>query len=219
MDFFEAPVNMLRQRYFTQFKATSTVIGATLLISVVAGVLIDVFLPFTSWPNVARAVVAVPGSLSLFSALYLLSFAIYNGRRNTDPTYRPIKERWSPRVRNGMSIFFAAILIAILLSVGRGPVYTVANFFVISGFIAVILFSLPSEVERERAFYGIPDPRDKAYNARLDATHKAREERRQEKIEKERKAKETRGKLFGNISTSEEGGDDSGEETSDKETS
>lgn len=174
----------LRRKYLENFKDLAIKLGAFTVGIIVVSVLFDIFVPFSVWGNVARALLVLVEATLFFSIGYLISFFMLLGNRATNPDYVPLKERYSPSWRLRISAITAAALFFIILSTSHSAVYSLVSSVVVACIMGLIIFISKTPEEEEREFYGIPDKRDNAYYNALHDIQDKKERRKQAKKER-----------------------------------
>lgn len=160
--------NTLKRHYFNNPKKTFIVTGATLITLIILAVLVDILLPFHTWGNIIRALLAIAGSAATYTTMFYTNMFYIQSKRAVTPNYTTPKEKLSPSWRIRVSLVAATILTILIFAVGHTPLYTTTNYFVIAGFLALVTFTAKTPEETEREYYGIPDNRDRAYAQALE---------------------------------------------------
>lgn len=185
--------DFLRKKYFHNLKQTFIVLIVANVILLTISVLVDTFLPFTTWFNIIRALIIGVFGIAVFSVGYLISFFLSQAKRNVDDNYVLVKDRFSPTWRRRISIIVGAGLFGIIYSTDKNLVYTFVNSLVIATVIAIIVFLSMSEEEQDREYYGVPDARDSSYENNLKRIKSTRREKtiaKKEKKENKRNIKD-----------------------------
>ena|SRR5699024_10249465 len=177
----EKYTRFLRTQYLRNIKNFTIYLSIALVASIGLSVLFDFLVPFSSWGNVARAIVVLVDSVIFFSAGYLANFFFYMSQRAVNPDYVDLKERFSPSWRNRIAIILGAVLFTMMLTVNQGLAYTIVSSIIVASVVGIVVFISRTEEEREREFYGVPDKRDDAYRDALEDVRKKRESRQKKK--------------------------------------
>ena len=177
----EKYTRFLRTQYLRNIKNLTIYLSIALVASIGLSVLFDFLVPFSSWGNVARAIVVLADSVIFFSAGYLANFFFYMSQRAVNPDYVDLKERFSPSWRNRIAIILGAVLFTMMLTVNQGLAYTIVSSIIVASVVGIVVFISRTEEEREREFYGVPDKRDDAYRDALEDVRKKRESRQKKK--------------------------------------
>lgn len=183
----EKYTRFLRTQYLRNIKNFTIYLSIALVASIGISVLFDFLVPFSSWGNVARAIVVLVDSVIFFSAGYLANFFFYMSQRAVNPDYVDLKERFSPSWRNRIAIIIGAVLFTMMLTVNQGLAYTIVSSIIVASVVGIVVFISRTEEEREREFYGVPDKRDDAYRDALEDVRKKRESRQKKKKGKDGK--------------------------------
>lgn len=183
----EKYTRFLRTQYLRNIKNFTIYLSIALVASIGLSVLFDFLVPFSSWGNVARAIVVLVDSVIFFSAGYLANFFFYMSQRAVNPDYVDLKERFSPSWRNRIAIIIGAVLFTMMLTVNQGLAYTIVSSIIVASVVGIVVFISRTEEEREREFYGVPDKRDDAYRDALEDVRKKRESRQKKKKGKDGK--------------------------------
>lgn len=183
----EKYTRFLRTQYLRNIKNFTIYLSIALVASIGLSVLFDFLVPFSSWGNVARAIVVLVDSVIFFSAGYLANFFFYMSQRAVNPDYVDLKERFSPSWRNRIAIILGAVLFTMMLTVNQGLAYTIVSSIIVASVMGIVVFISRTEEEREREFYGVPDKRDDAYRDALEDVRKKRESRQKKKKGKDGK--------------------------------
>lgn len=183
----EKYTRFLRTQYLRNIKNFTIYLSIALVASIGLSVLFDFLVPFSSWGNVARAIVVLVDSVIFFSAGYLANFFFYMSQRAVNPDYVDLKERFSPSWRNRIAIILGAVLFTMMLTVNQGLAYTIVSSIIVASVVGIVVFISRTEEEREREFYGVPDKRDDAYRDALEDVRKKRESRQKKKKGKDGK--------------------------------
>lgn len=183
----EKYTRFLRTQYLRNIKNFTIYLSIALVASIGLSVLFDFLVPFSSWGNVARAIVVLVDSVIFFSAGYLANFFFYMSQRAVNPDYVDLKERFSPSWRNRIAIILGAVLFTMMLTVNQGLAYTIVSSIIVASVVGIVVFISRTEEEREREFYGVPDKRDDAYRDALEDVRKKRESRQKKKKSKDGK--------------------------------
>lgn len=183
----EKYTRFLRTQYLRNIKNFTIYLSIALVASIGLSVLFDFLVPFSSWGNVARAIVVLVDSVIFFSAGYLANFFFYMSQRAVNPDYIDLKERFSPSWRNRIAIILGAVLFTMMLTVNQGLAYTIVSSIIVASVVGIVVFISRTEEEREREFYGVPDKRDDAYRDALEDVRKKRESRQKKKKGKDGK--------------------------------
>ena len=183
----EKYTRFLRTQYLRNIKNFTIYLSIALVASIGLSVLFDFLVPFSSWGNVARAIVVLVDSVIFFSAGYLANFFFYMSQRAVNPDYVDLKERFSPSWRNRIAIILGAVLFTMMLTVNQGLAYTIVSSIIVASVVGIVVFISRTEEEREREFYGVPDKRDDAYRDALEDVREKRESRQKKKKGKDGK--------------------------------
>lgn len=183
----EKYTRFLRTQYLRNIKNFTIYLSIALVASIGLSVLFDFLVPFSSWGNVARAIIVLVDSVIFFSAGYLANFFFYMSQRAVNPDYVDLKERFSPSWRNRIAIILGAVLFTMMLTVNQGLAYTIVSSIIVASVVGIVVFISRTEEEREREFYGVPDKRDDAYRDALEDVRKKRESRQKKKKGKDGK--------------------------------
>lgn len=179
----------IRYQYNTNGKRLFGVMGAVLLLSIIAGVLVDIYLPFITWGNIVRSIILIPTSISLFVIGYAFSIFLHNVQMRRNPEWTPYRARFSPMWRRRIALILLAVLLVLAYASGFGVGYTFMSSFVLTCGMALWAFVRTTRQENAQEDFGIPDDRDFAYNQKMRELAKERAAK-QEKKRKE-KAGET----------------------------
>lgn len=165
-----------------KFKVSTMALMVSLF-GIFAGILLDVLLPFSYFPNMLRGVIAVITGVALFIISYLKATDFSNKKMQKDRYYRKVRERLSFRQRVNFSIAIGILLaLFIMLSSNEGVMFTFKSILVIFLTIVLVAFCRRSRSEFIKGIYEIPDIRD------LEA------EKEQNKKKAERRSKEQKKK-------------------------
>lgn len=137
--------------------------GIVFLLSVAAGVTVDLLLPFDQWWNLLRIAILVPSSAAGFILVYAFSLFLHYRKVSTDYDWVPYRARTSTTWRRRIAAIVAAVGFIVLYAHGMQPGYT----FVTTGFVvlvaALFAYMRPSKAEARREILDIPDARDTRY--------------------------------------------------------
>lgn len=172
----------LRRQYNTNLARLLQVAGGALIACLIAGVLLDVFIPFSRWWNVLRTVVLIPETASIFTLAYTLGLHLHYRRENEQTDWVPYRLRFSLSVRRQIAAVGAALVLVFIYATSFGPGYTFMSSLLLALVIGLIAFIRPTKDEQTREEYNLPDARDVRYQrekaARLAARQEADEQKR-----------------------------------------
>jgi len=150
-------------------------------VSIVAGVIFDLFIPFNFFTNMLRGSIAVIAGFSMASSVYLLWVKYKRRKTSEDRHYQPIRKRFSFRQRVNISIVLGTIIgLYVLLTSKPSPTYSLKASVLIMTIILLLCFSRRGRDEFLKDIYNIPDIRD------LEFMKKSNEFKQSHKNSKER---------------------------------
>ena len=112
-----------------------------------AGILADLFLPFSGIGNVVRSIILIPTSVSMFILGYAISLFFHYSRKNQDSNWTPFRLRMSPSWRRRISAIIGAVMFVIIYANGFRVGYTPTSSVFVA--ITIALFEM-------RRFFAIP---------------------------------------------------------------
>lgn len=166
MNYFRKFLTFLRKGQNTQGRKFFYLWGSILFLSVLAAVLVDLFLPFGAWWNLIRTLVLVPLSVSMFAVGYGIGLILHR-IRSKNPEWRPYRTRFSPLWRMRISAIAAAIGLVLVYASGDSPVFTIFSSFLLALGLGLLAFMRRTSQEMKRETLGIPDARDVSYDAEM----------------------------------------------------
>lgn len=164
--------------------------GAVFLFGVLAGVAVDIFLPFEQWWNVLRAALVIPTAAAGFILAYSFSLFLHYRKVSQDYSWEPYRARLSAMWRRRIAAIIATVGVVILYANSIHPSYA---YTLLTTLFAVLIISLfayirPSREEARREALDIPDARDIRYEQRKAELLK--EQEREERLKEKRKVYE-----------------------------
>jgi len=166
MDYFRKFLTFLRKGQNTRGMGYFYSWGGLLLASVIAAVLVDLFVPFGAWWNLIRTAVLVPLSVSMFAVAYGIGLILHR-MRSTDPSWRPYRTRFSPLWRLRISAIVAALGLVLVYGSSESPVFTIFSSFLLAVGLGLLAFIRKTSQEIKRENLGIPDARDVSYDSEV----------------------------------------------------
>lgn len=145
------------------------------IISIIIGVLLDIFMPFNFFLNMIRGIIANVAGWSVASYVYLMAVRVRRHKIKLDKYYQPLRKRFSYTQRINISIMMGVFIsIFILLSGNPSPIYTLKAAIFILIIILLVIFSRRDRSEFLKNIYNIPDVRDLEFmsNKRLKKASK-----------------------------------------------
>lgn len=194
MLFFRKALIRIRREYNVNPKALFMYSALASLLTVVIGIVADIFLPFESWGNVVRSVILIPTAASLFTLSYAVSLFMHYSRINSNPDWVPFRLRMSPSWRRRISAIVGAVLLVIMYASGFRIGYTPISSIFVAIAIGLFAFMRTTREEAAREEFNIPDVRDVRYNKQMDKLTEQRKVLERERLERR---KEKRDKLLG----------------------
>lgn len=129
--------------------------------SIIAGVILDLLIPFNFFTNMLRGSIAVIAGFSMASFVYLIWIKYKRRKISEDRHYQPIRKRFSFRQRVNISIVLGSIIgLYILLTSQPSPTYTLKASVLIMVVILLLTFSRRGRDEFLKDIYNMPDIRD-----------------------------------------------------------
>lgn len=164
MEYFRAFLIELRRRE-NEKKETQLLFSTKLLIigivGIIAGITLDLLLPFNFIFNMFRGVIANITGVATFSYSYILANKIGRDRLSKNQYYKTFRKRLSYRQRVNVSIFLGAITaLFVLLSSQYAIVFTFKSSVAIFVALSLITFSRRDRNEFLKNIYDIPDLKD-----------------------------------------------------------
>lgn len=143
-------------------KSTSifpTIVIISAIISLITGIILDIFIPYNFWYNMIRAILASVGAFGIFSFSYI---SITTYRKANKIETLTLREQFSQKQRINLSLIGGAILLLgyILLVKPGKPIFTLYSSIMILYLITVIAFIRYTRDEYLRASAGVDDERD-----------------------------------------------------------
>lgn len=166
MEYFRKFLTFLRKGYNTKGKKYFQLWGSLLLVSLIAGVLVDIFVPFGAWWNLIRTAILVPLSVSIFAVGYAISLTLHR-MKSSDSSWRPYRTRFSPLWRIRISAIVGTIAFVLIYASGESPIFTLFSSAMLAVGIALVAFMRKTSQEQKRETLGIPDARDVSYDSEL----------------------------------------------------
>lgn len=176
----------LRREYNTNLRQILMIAGGVFALTLILGVLLDVFAPFERWWNVLRSAVLIPQTVSIFTLMYLGALYLHYQRLQIQEDWEPYRLRFSVRLRRQMAAVGGAIIFVFIYATSFGPGYTFMSSFLLALVIGLLAFIRPTQKEFVREEYGLPDSRDIKYNREKRNLEELRNEVDEEKREKRR---------------------------------
>ncbi|HHT97923.1 MAG TPA: hypothetical protein GXZ90_08540 [Clostridiales bacterium] len=131
------------------------------IISIIIGVLLDIFMPFNFFLNMIRGIIANIAGWSFASYAYLMAVRVRRYKVKLDKYYQPLRKRFSYTQRINISIMIGVFISILILSSGNpSPIYTLKAAIFILIIILLITFSRKDRSEFLKNIYDIPDVRD-----------------------------------------------------------
>lgn len=155
--------------------------GGVFIAAALAGVLLDVFAPFSGIWNLLRSLVLVPLSASVFVLGYTLSLHMNKQQSQKNPDWVPYRMRFSQKWRRNISAIIAAVIFVFIYGTGFSPVYTLVSSCFVAIIIGLFVFMRATTAEANRDKLGIPDTRDLQYDNYRKKLQQARAKARDEK--------------------------------------
>lgn len=162
------------------------VIAATTL----GGVLMDLFLPYGGWGNIARSIWLAPSSAALFALMYTVGLFLHNSKVRTDPNWVPYRARYSQRTRVQYSIIAGAVMFVTVYATGYRVGFTFMSSLIAALLICCVVFCRSTRQERYDQANGVQDARDIATQVYI--SEKIREHNEQKRRKKALKASRSR---------------------------
>lgn len=130
-----------------------TVIGAVLVVSIA-------FLFFKEIPNFVHVAVGVPLGIALLFVLLAFVHLKEKASQENDPSYVPLKGRYSPNQRMRQGIGAAVVFLVVSLTIKNYIPYVLGGILAINAVIFIYNYirRTPEEIDREAR--GESDPRD-----------------------------------------------------------
>lgn len=167
-----------------------------LIVSIAAGILVDMYLPFNGWWNALRSLILIPTTISLFAIAYAMSLYLHYRKIATDSTWIPFRARTSPMWRRRIALIIGAVLFVIVYANGYGIGYTFSSSALVSAGLGLLAYIRTNREESVREQLEIPDARDVVYNEKFNEILKERKEKtaaRKEAKKSKRKRNKTNG--------------------------
>lgn len=178
----------IRKEYHTNAKRLFLMSSAIFFGSVIVGVLVDAFIPFTGGWNALRSIILVPTAASSFTLGYAISLMMHYRRVNDYPDWTPFRMRMSPSWRRRIGAIVAAFAFVFVYANGYRIGYTLISSLFVTIIIAIFAFIRTTQEEARREEFDIPDSRDTQYEAQRKKIAAARQEA-QLRREREKRAK------------------------------
>lgn len=166
MEYFRKFLTFLRKEHNTKGNKYFKTWGSVLLVSLIAGVLVDIFVPFGAWWNLIRTCILVPLATAIFAVGYAISLNLHR-MRSTDPTWKPYRTRFSPLWRMRISAIVGTIAFVLIYAAGESPVFTLFSSLMLAVGLTLVSFMRKTAQEQKRENLGIPDARDVSYDSEL----------------------------------------------------
>lgn len=166
MEYFRKFLTFLRKEHNTKGNKYFKTWGSVLLVSLIAGVLVDIFVPFGAWWNLIRTCILVPLATSIFAVGYAISLNLHR-MRSTDPNWKPYRTRFSPLWRMRISAIVGTIAFVLIYAAGESPVFTLFSSLMLAVGLTLVAFMRKTAQEQKRENLGIPDARDVSYDSEL----------------------------------------------------
>lgn len=166
MEYFRKFLTFLRKEYNTKGNKYFKTWGSVLLVSLIAGVLVDIFVPFGAWWNLIRTCILVPLATSIFAVGYAVSLSLHR-MKSADPEWKPYRTRFSPLWRIRISAIVGTVAFVLIYAAGESPVFTLFSSAMLAVGFALVAFMRKTAQEQKREALGIPDARDVSYDSEL----------------------------------------------------
>ena len=160
-----------RQKYNKNKSKTILTLAVALLITVIAGFLLDIYIEYNNITNFIRTIIVAIGALIMFPFIFLLNENMKNKKieefNEKNEIYTSFKDDLSNAQRVNFSIIVGAILVFLHIIFIK-PNYNIYNFvsmILLSIILLLIEFSQTTEYERELQENNYVDIRD--YNHAL----------------------------------------------------
>lgn len=168
---------MLRRFYNENLKKTLIIAAIIAVVSVTAGVVVDIYLPFEPIPNLIRSFLLIPSGASLFTLAYMGSLKLHYGKNEEWVPYRlRASMSWRRRIAAIVGAFLFVFAYASKDTVG----YTFAYSMILVTILALIAYIRPTRKEASLAEFDLKDSRD--------VIQKNKENDLREKADKRRKS-------------------------------
>ena len=137
--------------------------GLAAVVSLGLALMADLLLPWDQWAIFVRALVAIPGAVSVFVFSY--GFTLYQAslRRKRNNEYETWRAKLSPRMRTQASAVVGAVLFVVMFSVTMQPGYTIIAALVVAAITGLFAFMRKTSLELNRERIGLPDSRDTVF--------------------------------------------------------
>lgn len=150
----------IRRAYTDNLKNFMIKLGLIVAGVVSVSLLVDWLTPFESWGMILRSFILVPGSIALFTLLYIFSVFMHNIMSNRDPQWRAFRSRLSANWRLRVSIVVAVFIIILIMGTEHAIGYTLVSSFYGALFLSLLAFIRMTSYEIQLKENGVIDPRD-----------------------------------------------------------
>lgn len=185
-------VILLKARQFRNTKGFATTLR-TLLVSFIVpaiiGLLLDMFAPTNTLVNYIRALMVLVMWFTGSLLVYLVAEEYVTVKKRENPTYQSARERTALRMRRYAVVIVLALVGTISLVTASAGQSTVLVALCFIAALQSLVFARTTEKERKRAILGLPDPRERNYDARMEQLQKERTVKAQLKAEKREQRK------------------------------
>lgn len=191
MLFFRKALVRIKREYNTNRKKLFLYSALATVLFILLGTVADLFLPFNGVSNLARTLILIPTSISMFVLGYGLSLYGHYRQLENDPDWVPFRARLSPTWRRRTALIVGAFLILGIYANEQSTGYTPISSLITAVVIGLLAFIRTTKEEAKREEFNLPDERDVRYDQQMKKINAAREEaiRRKEMRKEEQKKK------------------------------
>lgn len=155
-----------------------TRLAITACLSILAGILIDILIPFNFLLNGIRGFIANLTGFSAYSITYLISLRYKRKKKAEDRYYEPVRKRFSYRQRLNISLIVGTISAWFaLMSNKENFSFTLTSAFLIYILLVLIAFSRRNRNEFIKSIYELPDTRDLEFMTIKKGKKKSKEDK------------------------------------------